>query len=98
MLRVLKIAGDSLEPHYHSGEYVLVVRFPAALRRLRPGDVVVFRHPAYGLLIKRIARLEANHGALYVVGTNPHSIDSRNFGPVAVDSVIGKVVWRIARS
>lgn len=97
MLRVLKVTGDSLEPDYRSGDYVVVARIPAALRRLRPGDVVAFRHPAYGLMIKRIVRLEAENSALYVVGTHPNSVDSRSFGPVAVESVIGKVVWRIAR-
>jgi len=97
MLRLIKVRGDSLEPDVHSGEFVLVATLPAASRRLRPGDVVVLRHPAYGLLIKRVARLDAQVGAVYVLGTHPHSVDSRNFGPVPLETIEGKVIWRIGR-
>ncbi len=34
-------------------------------------------------------------GHIYVVGDNrEHSEDSRKFGPVPVDRILGKVVWR----
>jgi type IV secretory pathway protease TraF len=32
-----------------------------------------------------------------VVGAHPQSVDSRQFGPVSRDALIGKLVWHIPR-
>jgi type IV secretory pathway protease TraF len=42
------------------------------------GDFVVFYKKPYGLMIKRVEKIK--DGMFFVQGTDPMSIDSRNFG------------------
>ena len=79
------------------GDYILVIKIPYFLRRLKPGDVVVFRHPAYGVMIKRLERFSEDGEELFVLGSHPESNDSRSFGPVPRHWVTGKVILRISR-
>jgi nickel-type superoxide dismutase maturation protease len=96
MLRFLKVSGDSLSPEFCEGDFVLISKIPFCLDSLRPGDVIVFDHPVYGILIKRIA--QALPGDAYlVVGSHEFSVDSRQFGPVSKSTILGKVIWHIAR-
>lgn len=94
MLRILRVEGQSLLPDYQPGDFVVMLTRSA---HIREGDTVVFRHPRYGTLIKRVERLEPD-GSLWVVGTHRHSVDSRTFGPVPRAAVMGRVLWRISRS
>ena len=64
---------------------------------LRPGDVVVFRHPTLGRLIKLVERVEADGGLVYVTGLDPHSRDSRVFGPLPRALLLGKVIGHIRK-
>ena len=101
MIQFLKVTGESLSPFFQSGDYVLVVKIPAVLKRVKPGDVVVFRQPGYGTLIKRIESITPRSSIspdlqeIYVLGTHPESTDSRTFGPVQRAALIGKVIWHI---
>lgn len=97
MLKILKVAGESLSPDYEEGDYVVIATFPFLFVYLRPGDVVVFTHPAYGLMIKRVEHVENTAGDLWVTGTHPLSIDSRQFGAVKRRDVIGRVLWHIRK-
>lgn len=98
MFQILKVTGESLSPFFMHGDYVLVVKLTFVLRRLKVGDILVLRHPAYGVMIKRLERLSSGGEELYILGSHPDSNDSRRFGPVPRRWVMGKVVWRIARS
>lgn len=92
MLRILRISGHSLSPAYEEGDFVLVARPPWGVT-VKPRDVVVFRHAAYGTLIKRVEQVSADGQEIFVVGTHPDSTDSREFGPVRPGSIFGKVIW-----
>lgn len=94
MFSILKITGASLSPSLLSGDYVLIGKRPVFGRRLKPGDIVAFRHPGYGLMIKRVQTISADGNELYVVGDHPDSIDSRVFGPIPLRSVTGRVLRR----
>jgi signal peptidase I len=96
MCRILRISGDSLVPDYREGDFVLVCRIPFFFGRIQPGDTVAFRHPDYGTMIKKVAALVPGD-RLFVLGTGPHSVDSRRFGPIGQDAVIGRVIWHISR-
>lgn len=94
ILRLIKVTGNSLMPEVREGDFVLVSGIPCWLRAIRTGDLIVFRHPAYGILIKKVQRLDAA-GQIFVIGNDPKSVDSREFGAISRDRVLGKVIWHI---
>ncbi len=71
-----------------STRYIFRWRLP------RTGDIVVFPSPAGRLAVKRCAFAEGvPAGYFSAFGDNAvESYDSRNYGPVPVDAVLGKVV------
>jgi nickel-type superoxide dismutase maturation protease len=86
----VEIEGDSMEPALHDGDWCIAVA--ARPGEVRKGDVIVLEHPERpGFeLVKRV------HGAgdseIYVVGDNVEaSNDSRDFGPVPVTAVRGRL-------
>jgi signal peptidase I len=88
-----QVAGSSMAPALARGDRVLVNRAAYWFSRPRPGDVVVLRDPRapQRLLVKRIERA-AGRDAWEVAGDNPPaSTDSRAFGPVGRDLIVGKV-------
>jgi hypothetical protein len=97
MLNIWRVSGDSLEPQYQNGDFVVISKVPILLRRLRPGDAVVLRHPRYGPLIKLVERLEARQEQIYVVGLKENSVDSRLFGPLSRRDLAGKVILHIRK-
>lgn len=97
ILRIFKIRGHSLHPDFREGEYVLAAGFPFPAGKIRVGDVIVFRQPGYGTLIKRVRQVLDGGRAYEVRGTQIESTDSRNFGPVPQERVTGKVIWHIRR-
>ncbi len=94
MLRFLKIRGDSLAPEFLHGDFVLVSKIPFLFSGPAPGQVIAFHQPGYGLLIKRVQGI-AEGGLLTVTGSHPESIDSRVFGPVRQEDIVGMVIWHI---
>ncbi len=88
-LIIRRIVGDSMAPTLQHGQ--LVVFASSARRPVGVGDVVMFRHDGRDK-IKRIARSEL--GRIYLLGDNPEgSTDSRTFGWVGAETVVGVLVW-----
>ncbi len=80
-----------MEPTLTSGDRLLVVRRTAP----RVGDIVALRDPdATGrLLVKRVVSVVG--GRIAVQGDNARwSTDSRDFGPVDRQAVVGRAVYR----
>lgn len=95
---VVRVDGDSMTPDYRPGDTVLTARRwvtgPA-----RPGDVVICRLPRGvpgpgGYLIKRVTSVAA--GQVTLRGDGENSYDSRAFGPVPQDCVLGRVITRLS--
>ena len=85
------IAGDSMLPVLRAGDWVLVRR----TRGIRSGHVVAIRDPRKPerILVKRAIRPVP--GGWWVLGDNPdRSTDSRSFGPVSGELVLGRIVAR----
>jgi len=97
MLALLKVAGNSLEPDFIEGDFVLVSKIPFFFRPIRPGDVIVFNHVLYQTMIKYVERFEPETGEVFVVGTHPASIDSHIFGPIHLGAILGKVIFHIRK-
>ena len=97
MFKVLKVSENSLSPAYQEGDYVVISTIPLLFGAPRRGDVVVFRHALYGTLIKMVEAVMPGGEELRVVGTHADSVDSRRFGPISRQDVIGKVIWHIKK-
>jgi signal peptidase I len=97
MLRLLKVQGSSLSPSYQDGDFVLTLKIPFRFVPIKKGDIVVFHHPIYETMIKRVERVSADGREIFVVGTHPESTDSRNFGPILQEDLVGKVFMHIRR-
>jgi nickel-type superoxide dismutase maturation protease len=95
MIQIMKVTGESLSPFFLSGDYIVILKIPFFLRNLKAGDFIVFNHPVYGMLIKKIDRILIESNELFVLGTNSKSTDSRDFGPIPRRWVFGKVVTHI---
>ena len=94
--RRFRVSGSSMEPLLSNGDEVLLD--PRAYRRGSPvaGDLVVARHPYRRAtqILKRVASVDTT-GHCELRGDNPAaSTDSRSFGAVPLDAVVGKVVAR----
>lgn len=92
---MMKVTGHSLSPFFQAGDFVLIAGIPCLLRRIKAGDIVVFRQAEYGTLIKRVERITPDGQQIFVIGENLDSTDSRTFGPIRPDDLIGKVIWHI---
>ena len=97
MIQILKVTGESLSPFFLEGDFVVVSKIPFVLRKIKAGDVVVFRHPVYGTMIKKVEHISPDGEEIFVLGTHPESTDSRQFGPLRRRQLIGKVIWHIGK-
>ncbi|MFF4317677.1 nickel-type superoxide dismutase maturation protease [Streptomyces sp. NPDC001568] len=90
---VVEVTGPSMVPTLVHGDR-LVVRYGALVR---PGDVVVFRHPLQQdlLVVKRAA--ERRPGGWWMLGDNPfnESGDSTDYGAVPEELVLATAVLRL---
>ncbi len=98
MFRILKVTGNSLFPLIQEGDFVIVFKIPFLLWRFfryHRGDIVVLKHPYYGILIKKIDWLSDDGKQYSVIGTHPESTDSRQFGLVEYEWLVGKMIFHI---
>ena len=83
-------------PLLNPGDEVLIN--PKVYKKIlpSPGDIVIARHPHRPdvRLVKRVASVTAN-GLCILIGDNPQeSTDSRDFGPVPAEKLLGQVTCR----
>lgn len=136
-VRLVKVPSGSMEPTLQPGD-VVAVRIDAYDHQPpRRGDVIIFRHPEEGLLVKRVVgepgewltvvsgrvllknnwlvepyaqggqvaepplTVQLQKDEVFVLGDNrDHAKDSRDFGPVKLDQLVGRasgVIWPLAR-
>jgi nickel-type superoxide dismutase maturation protease len=91
LLRIT-VAERSMEPLLKPGDWLLIRR----TRRIRPGQIVLARHPARPtmLIVKRAARRQA--GGWWLESANPAAgaVDSARFGAVPDELIEGRVLAR----
>ena len=99
------VQGKSMLPHYRNGEVVIILKAAYGLRagsryavrwgRPAEGDVVAALRPDTGeMVIKRIGEIRGEPASpfYFLVGDNGlESIDSREFGPLPLNDIVGKV-------
>lgn len=94
--RRFEVAGDSMLPTLAAGDWVIADERAYRDRLPKRGQVVVAHDPRQPerLLIKRVAAVDL-HGGVQIEGDNhTESTDSRDFGPIAAHTVVGRVRWR----
>lgn len=87
------VSGASMVPAYYDGDRLLV-RYGA---RVRAGDAVLARDPRLParILVKRAARREGD--GWWLLADNPYAPgDSRQFGAVPDELVLGRVLVRLS--
>ena len=98
----IAVAERSMEPALHPGDWLVVYRTITQGRplRVRPGQVVVARHPERPdlLIVKRAARREP--GGWWLASDNPAAgaVDSRAFGVVPPSLIEGRMLVRYRRA
>lgn len=91
MFQLFKISGDSLYPYYKDGQRV-ICRKVFKGTKIKVDDTVVFEKDAYGMMIKQVKSIDNNN--YFVEGTDPMSIDSRNFGALNLKEIKYKVLFK----
>ena len=90
----VRIEGNSMQPALQDGQTVLV--HPTAYHTRLPlvGDIILARHPIQGdiQMVKRVDQVLPDRRVL-IRGDNPgESTDSRSFGALRPEHVLGRVV------
>jgi signal peptidase I len=98
------VEGHSMEPSIKSGTLLVINRLKYGLRlpggqsflirwsSPKPGEIVVLYTPSGELAVKRCDAI-TERGDYIVLGDNSlRSYDSRSYGPVRADNIIGRVV------
>ncbi|MBL4729828.1 MAG: S26 family signal peptidase [Sulfurimonas sp.] len=92
MLKIFKIKGNSLYPLYLDGQLVVCIKV-YKFYKLKTNNVIVFSKEGYGQMIKRIEKIVDDK--YFVQGTGIDSIDSRDFGLVALEDISYKVIYKV---
>lgn len=101
--RVSYINGNSMHPTLKNNSLIIIDRYFFKLFEIKRGDILILSVKDEEM-IKRIAflpgekmEIEGNEinlkgDEIYVLGDNPkESIDSRNYGPVKTNNIVGKI-------
>lgn len=89
----MRVVGPSMAPVLRHGDGLLARRVRGG--GVRPGDVVVAKDPRDGrLVVKRAVRREGD--GWWLVGDNSFATtDSREYGAVADELIVGRAVLRL---
>lgn len=80
-----------MEPTLKSGDEVLISSFPYFLTSPKVRDIVAVKIDEK-VFIKRITKIE--NKKYFLTGDNPKdSLDSRKFGTISKDIILGKVIF-----
>lgn len=91
--RRFRVEDTSMQPTLRPGDHLVILTWPGSAR---PGDIVVLRDPEAPstFLVKRVITRQTS-GELIVGGDSPNvSRDSRHFGAVPAQLIIGRAVYR----
>ena len=106
----VEVRGDSMSPNYNDGDWLLFRLLPAKskakskVNELVGKVVLIQRESEFGtdfLQVKRVTQVHNDNDEtrIWVEGDNKSaSTDSRNWGALDSDEVIGKLIFRYRRA
>ena len=95
MLKIMKVTGHSMHPRYRDGDFVILSTGNWPILKVHAGDDIVFEHEIYGMLIKRIERIDSEKNGIFVLAEHEDGLDSRELGWIDAGYVRGKVIRHI---
>lgn len=91
LLSKFKVSGHSMEPAIRNGQYVLISKIPYFFSEPDVKEIVAFKKNQK-ILIKRIVKKTGNK--YFLAGDNlKDSLDSRSFGFISKNDILGKVMY-----
>ena len=107
--KAVEVRGDSMSPNYNDGDWLLFRLLPAKSKsgklvgKLVGKVVLIQRQSQVGtdfLQVKRVIRVdESNETKFWVEGDNKaNSTDSRSWGALDANEVLGKLIFRYKKS
>jgi hypothetical protein len=91
MIKLFKVSGHSLFPLLQDGQRVLCIKL-FNFSKLKISDIVVFEKEPHGLMIKQIKSIDKEN--YFLQGTDPFSIDSRDFGTIHREDIKYQVLFQ----
>ncbi|MBV7333053.1 nickel-type superoxide dismutase maturation protease [Chloroflexi bacterium TSY] len=91
--RLFRVSGVSMQPTLKPGTLVFIDESAYIHSLPAPRDIVIARHPYQRNLnmLKRVQSVD-KEGRCFLISDNPtEGTDSRTFGAIRVDRIIGKV-------
>jgi len=93
LLQKYKISGHSMEPILKDNDTILVSGLMYLFKKPKINDIVAFVYKDK-VLVKRIVR--KTNGKYFLAGDNSKdSLDSREFGFVFKNRILGKVIYKL---
>ena len=108
--KAIEVRGESMSPNYNDGDWLLFRLLPAKskakskVNELVGKVVLIQRESEFGtdfLQVKRVTQVhnDNDEARIWVEGDNKSaSTDSRNWGALDSDEVIGKLIFRYRRA
>ena len=108
--KAVAVRGESMSPNYNDGDWLLFRLLPAKSKAKSKANelvgkvVLIQRESEFGtdfLQVKRVTQVhnDNNEARIWVEGDNKSaSTDSRNWGALDSDEVIGKLILRYRRA
>jgi nickel-type superoxide dismutase maturation protease len=97
--RRFRVEDESMRPTLEPGDYVLVNQWAYRFQSPKSGDLVVVQDPEAPerFLVKRVSDATSST-EVQLAGDNQFSSrDSRAFGPILIERIVGKVWIRLKR-
>ena len=95
------VAGNSMSPTFNQGDWLIVRKLSGQKHRLRIGKLYLVADPVRPgvALLKRLKDSRMEHGVIryWVEGDNSASTDSKNWGWLESEQILGKVLIRYKR-
>lgn len=92
LLKAYRVKGNSMYPTLKNNQIVLASSILYKFYKPKIKDIVIAKSSKNSrILIKRITIIKGNE--YFIEGDNKNmSSDSRNFGPITIDLILGKVI------